>query len=155
MQLYIETIGEYSPPECSVRIKRQSDRFIFDNTDKTFKLEAKVNSPWIELKASTSPVTPNLVETFVELDVKQFIDGDYTIYYHDTSIPIKKLFDIAEVYIRDGSSTTQRVPSATEIAARILDGNINSHKIVGSVGAWMIDVTNRLQAIQTKLDMEK
>lgn len=148
--LTIETWGEYALPHVAVRIKRQVDRAFYDLEDKTFKAESECKTPFIPLVASSSPNNPTGLGIDIELDPKQFLDGDYTVYFHDPT----QLYGMSEVTIFDGSAATRRCPSATEIAARVLDAHVASHSIPGSVGKWMQDVESILHGIQGKLTRE-
>lgn len=151
-QLTVEMWSDMSPPpQCSVRVKREADRLFYDASDRTFKAEAKCVQVWVPLGKSASPSTPNSVEISIDIDPKQWTDGDYMVYFHDTSQSTKSLIYMSEVTVFDGDTTTRKCPSSTEIAGRVLDATVASHKATGSVGAWMLDTTARLQKIQTKL----
>lgn len=147
----IEMWGDYAPPQTVVRIKRQLDRKFYDAADKTFKNEEDCKNVFVKLFPSTSPNAPNSSTTDIDIDPKQFLDGDYVVYFHDDSTFVKKMLDTAEVTIFDADAAPRKCPYSTEIAGRMLDGTVASHKVPGSVGAWMIDVTARLDRIEEKL----
>jgi hypothetical protein len=147
----IETVGGSQATPTSVRIKRQFDQKYYDATDGIFKAEKDCQSPFVVLLPSLSLNTPNNMATYITIDPKQFLDGDYLVFFHDTSTPAMVNFAISEVSIVGGDCSTQVVPNITQIAGRILDGTVLSHSSPGSVGAWMQSVSASLKLIQTKL----
>jgi hypothetical protein len=149
--LTIETWGDYAPPTCSVRIKRQADKAYFDVATSTFLPEANCKNTWVVLPPSTSPALPNLVTTDVVIDPAQWADGDYTVYFHETTTSSNRLFAISEVTIYNGDPTTQKSYSATEIAGRVWDATLSSHVSTGSVGAALNQILQQVQAIKTKV----
>jgi hypothetical protein len=147
----IESLVGLQATPTSVRIKRQSDQKFYDAVDGVFKAEGDCQSPFVVLLPSVSPNSTGNFEKYITIDPKQFIDGDYIVFFHDTSTPAMTIFDISQVTVFDGDCATRRSPSTTEIAARILDASSTSHTIPGSVGMWMKNVSSQLDAIKVKL----
>lgn len=146
-QLEIETWGQDTLPTVYVRVKRQADKTFYDASDGTFKPEAQCRQPFVSLSPSSSPNEKNRVVANIDINPANFPDGDYTIYYHsDTTSGV--YFGCVDTSIYKGST---RKTNPTDVAARVLDATVASHGSLGSMGDWMADVTNRLQAIQSKL----
>jgi len=124
--LKLECITEAPTNYICARVQRSSDGLYYDPTSKTFKEQKDIIDILIPLKAGEA-LDQWKATAFVEINPKEFLDGEYSIYYHDygqMKDGLPKLFEGSQVVIIRGDVAPQRVPTATENASRLLSSMI-------------------------------
>lgn len=139
-----------------IRIERDSDGFVLDanHTDvvqRKFKLDTNCQNPWIPLAKGKGNATGRL-ETSISLDRTIFKDGDYIVNFHDNRFPSRDIFEMSQIYIYDGKSSTPRPFKDFEIAIRLMQIKIAAHKLPNTLGALLNAMNARQIQIEQKLD---
>lgn len=129
MKLEIETWAASQVPNAAVRIKRRADGLFLDAADGVFKGESDCRNVWVKLLPIDSPNCKTVASAV--LDSAGWADGDYVIYYHDISMPARKIYDVNTISVFGGDATT---PGPTAIAVRIVNSQLIK-KIASKVGA--------------------
>lgn len=141
-KLDIETYWADGPPNAAVRIRRHDDDKYFDWHDAKFKPEEGCKLLNIPLKATNHQISIISIDP----DPKEWAEGGYTIYYFDVSVPNEQVYYMKTIYFPLCDPTT------AEVAGRTLDAVVSSHKLPKSVGAYLIDIVNRLDKIEQKIN---
>ena len=160
----VEFLGGSPLDTIGVRIKR-FDGLVFDNADQTFKAESSCIQPFLGLTIGTGDEATLLSASYT-INPAQWTDGDYRCYFHNTSLLVStptgpqgpqgsslSVPIISECVFQVWAGNT-RYFNPTDVAARILDGTIASHKVVGSVGAWMTAVNAKLDWLCAQIGEE-
>jgi hypothetical protein len=141
-KLDIETYWTDSAPNATVIIRRHDDNKYFDWYDKKFKNEKDCKTLNVPLKVAGK--LGAMVS--IDPDPTEWIDSGYTIYYLDMTTPGTFLYYMKTIYFPLCDPTT------AEVAGRTLDCIVPSHKNKDSVGSYLMNITDRLDRIEKKLN---
>jgi hypothetical protein len=117
----------------SIRVKRLLDGLCYDAERNLFVADNP--APYIPLQLKEDGLG---VATFA-LDPSQFTDGDYAVYYLDEN----GVFDGSGFTVYRGDTTTQNVPTPTELALRIANVQVGK----GSLRDALNDIQTKVNVI--------
>lgn len=155
-KLYLQTWGTFTLPKVKVVIQRQSDKTSFNLKTKTFmgtNTDSNSELFLVDLQPIIHIVSNTLVGTSLDIDPKVWTDGDYSVYFFDYSAAdVPRLTDVQQISIFNGSAQTQKVPTDSDVAVRILDCNIVSRRNKpDSLAAVHLDILASLKKIENRL----
>jgi hypothetical protein len=133
-QLPLELSGTLPTAGVSygARIKRYDGQF-YDPSDGTFKSLAAITTPFVALSPGTG-TDISIQSAYVSMVPGNWVDGDYFVYFHDTSNVNNIVVWEDQIQVFGGTWASIRTPTTTEIALRMFTVNTGAHTQAGTFG---------------------